>query len=206
MKIKIAVMTIVALATLAPSGALAQDDLFGFSYNMSVPTLETRNFIENESYRGATLESRNFVAPNLAVGMSIGWQVFDQQSYETMDFNNGTIAATVSGKQFRYINSVPILANAYFYGGDQDGPRMFIGTGFGAYYVASRLEVGNVAFDNNNWHFGFAPELGFDFQFGDSRGMISGSFNYVFNNEGTANFSYAQLNLGLYYSVYDYMW
>ena len=206
MKTTQVIMIIIALISLAHGSALAQDDLFGFSYNMSLPTLETRNFISNESFRGATLESRNFVAPNLAVGISIGWQVFDEQTFETIDVNNGVFSATVSGKQFRYINSVPVLANAYFYGGDQNGPRILIGTGLGAYYVASRLEVGQVAIDNNNWHFGFAPELGFDFPFGDSRMLISGTFNYVFNNEGTVNFSYVQLNIGLFYSVYEYMW
>ena len=206
MKTTYAIMVIVAMILLASTGALAQDDLFGFTYNMSLPTLETRDFISNESYRGATLEGRNFVAPNLAVGISVGWQVFDEQTFETMNVNNGVFSGVVSGKQFRYVNSVPILANAYFYGGDQDGGRIFIGTGLGAYYVASRVEVGQIVIDNNNWHFGFAPEFGFDFPFGDSRALISGTFNYVFNNEGTVNFSYAQLNIGIFYSIYEYMW
>ncbi len=58
---------------------------------------------------------------------------------------------------------------------------MYLGAGLGAYYVIQRFEIGVVALEEDNWHFGVAPEAGFLFPMGDALAIINTRFNYAFD-------------------------
>ena len=94
----------------------------------------------------------------------------------------GNIKGTISGTQLRYVNSLPIMATAHFYiGKKRETIRLYAGAGVGTYYMKQRLEIGLVAFEENHWHFGLAPEAGILLRFSRDVTMIFNiKYNYAF--------------------------
>ncbi len=90
----------------------------------------------------------------------------------------------MSGTQIRYINSIPLMLNAHYYiGGKRDQLRPYLGVNVGTYYITQRLDMGVYTLQNDNWHFGIAPEFGFLAEV--SRGTYltaSGRYNYAFDS------------------------
>lgn len=195
-----------AVITATTTTAFAQDSLFGFVYNISFPALDTKDFISKESWRGATLEVRKFPAPNLAMGGSVGWHVFDEQTEDVFTFRNNVVAGAVAGKQFRYVNSFPLLVNVAFTGSDDTRLRFLVGTGFGAYYVREKLNLGQISIDNDNWLFGVSPEVGFMLPIGEKQINVTGKWHYMFKNDNQFAHSYVTIKLGLYYPLFDHLY
>lgn len=68
-------------------GANAQN-IAGFVYQVSLPTGETKDFIDNTSWFGFGLEGRQFINENASVGMYVGWNKFEAfQSGENITDN-----------------------------------------------------------------------------------------------------------------------
>jgi len=181
--------------------AIAQDDLTAFSWVMGYPVLDTRDFISNESFRGFCIEGRKFFGPNVSAGASASWHVFDQQTSEPMTVDN----ITVSGKQYRYINSFPLFLNAHYHTGSPRGTRLYLGANIGAQYVKQRLDIGLTSFNEDNWHFGMAPELGMLLPFGHAHILVSGKFHWAIAG-GDTDQSYFSLGVGFAYSALDYLY
>ncbi len=54
------------------------------------------------------LDFQKMVQDNIGVGVSVGWNVF----YEELDYDTYTLDnVSLSGKQWRYSNHIPILAS-----------------------------------------------------------------------------------------------
>ena len=167
---------------------------FGFSYNVSVPTSNTKAFSDALSWRGATFEGRRLVKENVSVGFEAGWQVFFEETAETINLD----VADVTGDQFRYTNSFPLLLNAHYYVGRRGGVRPFVGTGVGAIIVERRVEIGLVAITESNWHFGVAPEIGVAFPLGwRSAGFLNARWYYAPPSGGAPSQSYFSFGLGV---------
>ena len=83
----------------------AQNSVTALTYTISVPTEDTQKFIENESYLGIGFDAKTYVMDWLTVGGYIGWQVMYGQTDEVLEIEKGH----VSGNQFRYINSFPLM-------------------------------------------------------------------------------------------------
>ncbi|MHA2101732.1 MAG: hypothetical protein ACW99A_24050 [Candidatus Kariarchaeaceae archaeon] len=131
------------------------------TYNVAVPTDKLNDYIDQVSWRGFGVEGRWFQSNNLSFGISFGWNVFDQRTNKVILVADGGIGGAVSGTQIRNVNSFPILATAHYYiGKKRDAIRYYFGAGVGTYYIKQRLEIGLVAFEADNWHFGLAPEAG----------------------------------------------
>ena len=96
----------------------------------------------------------------ITLGLSFGWNIFDEKSYEPIDLDYGAASGTITGTQVRTINSFPILVGFDHYFGKQNDMRTFIGVNTGVYYILQRLNIGVYQIDNDNWHFGLAPEGG----------------------------------------------
>ena len=137
-----------------------QEMLSGLSYNMGLTTSGTRDFVEDYSWRGFGFEVRSFRNDNFSVGASFSWNIFDEKTGEVITFDQGA----VSGTQIRQLNAFPLMLNAHYYLGQySDRVRPYIGLNVGTYYIIQRLEIGVLALEENNWHFGVAPEIGFLF-------------------------------------------
>jgi hypothetical protein len=154
----LAFAALAALAALPASAARAQS-YASVSYEVSFPSGSTRDFIDNESWVGFTLEGRRFVRPQLTAGFLAGYYDFYRSTTEPLQFDNGT----VTGDTYRNLAAVPLLLTVDIFptGGRRDGGVLpFIGIGAGAYWIRQHLEIGTGYSREDSWHFGIMPEVG----------------------------------------------
>jgi hypothetical protein len=182
----------------------AQQIFSGLSYNMGLTTGDTRDFVKDYSWRGFGFEIRNYKGNNVSFGASLSWNIFDEKTSELIRLEDGAI----SGTQIRTFNAFPLMLNAHYYVGNNfDAIRPYFGLNVGTYYITQRLEIGILAFEENNWHFGLAPEFGIVFpSYSGSTFFINARYNYAFKagksiggNEGW-DFKYWGFNVGVAFS------
>ena len=110
------------------------------------------------------------------MGLSVGWNVFDDITTEVSSLED----VDVQGTQYRYVNSVPVLANIRQYVGTRGGPRPFFGLGVGAQYVELAVDVGQWRISDSTWHFALAPEIGVALPLkSNAVGFINAKYNYA---------------------------
>jgi hypothetical protein len=147
----------IALGLMLVMNVFGQEMMSGLSYNMGLTTGESSDFVNDYSWRGFGFEIRSFRGENFSVGGSFSWNVFDEKTGEIIWFDRGA----VSGTQIRHMNAFPLMLNAHYYLGQfSDRMRPYFGLNVGTYYINQRLEIGVIAFNADNWHFGLAPEIG----------------------------------------------
>ncbi len=174
------------------------------TYNMAIPSDKLNDYTGSTSWRGVALEGRWFTNKYISFGLSFGWNVFDERVSDPIHFESGNIGGTVSGTQIRSVNALPILATAYYYTGKpRDKFRFYLGTGAGMYYIKQRLEIGLVAFESDNWHFGLAPEAGVVIKLNREMALIvNGKYNYAFSSgeslsgDNSNTYAYWGINVG----------
>ena len=94
--------------------------------------------------------------PMLSVGVTSGYQLSYTKVRDTLVLDNAALNAT----QFRYLDLVPIFAQARYYLELGDSPVIpYGGLGIGTVYANREIDVG-VEVVTDGWHFGFAPQLG----------------------------------------------
>jgi len=182
-------------------GASGQDWLNGVTYQISFPLSDTKDFANKTSFRGVGLDFRKFVKQDVTVGLAADWNVFHEVTDEMIDLNkvNPERYGNVSGTQNRIVNAFPILATVHYYLGQDN--LFNIGLGVGTYYVKNRLEIGVVAINDDNWHFGLAPEIGFKKLVGYTTNFfVSAKYNYAFKANETQP-SYVALKVGFLWEV-----
>jgi outer membrane protein W len=152
---------VISIICFGSSLAKAQSSLVAVSYSMGFGAGDMGTFNGNASFRGATFEYRKNIQPNVTLGFEVGWNVFyEAKPYDT--YNNGTVS--VSGKQYRYQNQVPLLvtANYYFSPGEKFNP--FVGVGVGTMYSRRNTDMNLYTLEEQAWHFAVKPEVGFLYQ------------------------------------------
>ncbi len=191
------------------TASVSAQSLGNMTYNMSFPTGNLSDFIDKTSFKGFGIEGRWFQSRNLSLGLSFAWTVFDQRVGDPIQIVQDGVSATVSGTQIRVVNSLPILATAHYYVGKRrDKFRFYFGTGVGMYYIKQRLEIGLVAFESDNWHFGVAPEVGVIINFSREFTMIVNTkYNYAFSagealGGGDNQIDYWGINIGFVWQSY----
>lgn len=187
----------------------AQQFLGVASYSTALGVGNTGDFVSDFSYKGFQFEGRSFTNRNWTFGGTFGWNIFDTQISELIHLEDGDQAADVQGTQIRYVNSFPIMANGHYYFMKRKDPvRPFLGLNVGVYYISQRFEMGIYQIEENNWHFGFAPEVGFLIPLGEVSIMLNAKYNYALTagepiGKGTDNsHSYVTFNIGLVFSGY----
>src|SRR5688572_8490987 len=99
----------ITLAILACTQALFAQGSFTLAYPISFPMGDLNDYISKTSFRGIVMEFNKRVKKNVDVGLETGWFVF----YQREDAKTYTQENTsISGIQYRYTNSVPILVGA----------------------------------------------------------------------------------------------
>ena len=165
------------------TASVSAQSLGSITYNVSFPSGNLKDYVNDMSWRGFGMEGRWFSNKNISFGLSFAWTVFDQRTTDLIQIVNEGVSGTVSGTQIRIVNSLPILATAHYYTGKRrDQFRFYFGTGAGMYYIKQRLEIGLVAFNSDNWHFGLAPEAGVLISLNRDFTMIfNAKYNYAFS-------------------------
>ncbi len=184
----------IPFALLLSSGVQAQQMYWGMSYGMTTPVSDTKDFTDDTSWRNWGVDLLAIVNPNTTVGVSFGWNVFNEITPTVSSISGIEIAGT----QFRYINSLPILVSVRRFLGMRGRARPFIGVGVGPHLVKQRVDVGLWTVSENTWHFGVAPEVGLVVPV---RSGVHGFFNAKYNYAASAGdpgrkHSYFGLNIG----------
>jgi hypothetical protein len=175
-------------------GTAAAQSWWAFSYQPAAPLSNTQDFTDNFTWRGVGVDYKRMVKPNLTVGLSFGWHVFNQETDDVVS----AFGLDISGDQFRYVNSWPVLANVSYFFGQPGRARPYLGANVGGYLMEHRLEIGLFAFDETNFHFGFAPEAGIAFPVRENvSALINARYNYALSAGSVDDQTYLNLSVGL---------
>jgi len=164
-------------------------------YSVGIPTGRTADFIDQISWRGAGAEAGLFLSERLSLGLAGNWNVYYKSAgTATLDIDQTT---TVSGKEFRYINSFPVIAKLHYYLGDTDGFNPYVGLGGGALYVSQESQVGGLVLENKGWQPGIFPEAGIRLALPRISLALSARFNHGLATSKLGRQSYLSANIGL---------
>ena len=194
---------IIIIADLASTSAIAQRSFWSFNYHMSFATGEQQDYIDRGSFRGISIDGRGFMTDNISIGGSFSWEVFDEIKRnlppQPFDLGVDNIEGVVSGTQYRYLNTLPIMVNGHFYLGSDGTVRPYFGLGLGTSYVEERTDVGLVSILGKKWGFAVQPEVGVLVPFGLTGAVanISGRFRYTTETTDTLPISFFTLAIGL---------
>lgn len=143
---------------------LLKAQMLNLNYQISVPLGDIKDFTDKASFRGMDLEYHHFLNDRFSLGGLIGWNVFYHNlDHHTGDFrfNGSDNIYTITGNQYRYINTVPLMAvGRYYFTDNTTAIRPFLGLGLGTRWTEKRLEVGQYSSTLSRWQFSFAPEIG----------------------------------------------
>ena len=191
------IITVVFVITFCITKTLAQST-FTTSYTINFPFGNTHDYIAKTSFRGFSLDYRYQVTENLAVGIGTGWYTFyEKKEYDT--YTSPDNALTVSGLQYRYINSMPILVVGDYYFKPEEKLSPFVGLGIGTFYNIVTTDLGQYSFETRAWQFCLAPEAGVRVKFETVSGFFSLRYNNNFESTDLEGQSFLSLNIGLMY-------
>ncbi|MDY3033736.1 MAG: OmpW family outer membrane protein [Odoribacter sp.] len=143
---------------------LLKAQVFNVNYHMTLPFSKVKDYTDKASFRGFDVEYHQFMSDNCSVGAAIGWDVFYQDKQKTSGnfrFNNDNNIYTITGNQYRYINTVPMLAiGRYYFTAPNSTFRPYFGVGVGTQWTEKKLEVGQYTSTVSRWQFALAPEIG----------------------------------------------
>lgn len=101
------ITAVTAVFIFAAIDAKAQSHI-GLSYEYAALLGDAGDYINQGSFRGGSFEFSHHLTGRMAVGLKVGLQTF----YESLEKDTYTDEnVTVYGKQFRYLNSSPVLLN-----------------------------------------------------------------------------------------------
>ena len=186
----ISIFLIIILSTVAVQ---AQSSFFGMTYDVSIPTDKTEEFISGVQWRGMGLEGRWYTSKNISLGFAWDWNVLQETVLGTIEQESRAI----TGNQVRNINAFPFLMTAHYYlkGGSVVQP--YFGMGAGVYFVKRKLDVGIYGIEEDTWQFGLAPEVGFLFPMDLGFNLQSKlRYNYAFDAGTGDALSYFGINVG----------
>jgi hypothetical protein len=198
---------VIAIIALVSCTSFAQELLTSLTWNIGIPVSKMNQYTTDVSYRGFTIAGRRFIDKENSVGFMLGWNIFDEKNYDPINVQQENGSGTISGTQVRSINSFPLLVGLQHFFGNKKDMRTFVGINTGVYYILQRLDMGVYRIDNDNWHFGIAPEAGLIIPLdGDASLDLGARYNYAFDS-GTAlggaenNFySFWEINIGFAFS------
>lgn len=169
---------ILAIALLGAS-LLPKAQMLNINYQIALPLGDLKDFTDKASFRGMGMEYHGFLTDRISLGAGTGWNVFyENRDHATGDFrfkgNDNTY--TMTGNQYRYVNTVPLMAICrYFLAGGTSPVQPFLGLGAGTRWTEKRLEVGQYAATLSRWQFSFAPEVGIIAPFNEQLALSAGA-------------------------------
>lgn len=163
---------------------LLKAQMLNLNYQMSVPFGDVKDFTDKASFRGFDVEYHHFLGEQFSIGAAIGWDVYykdKKNATGNFRFRNNDNTYTITGNQYRYINTVPMLAiGRYYFTDNTSAVRPFIGVGIGTSWTEKRLEVGQFSSTISRWQFAVAPELGMYIPVNDQFAFNVGArYNYA---------------------------
>ena len=89
--------------------------MLNLNYQMSVPLGDLKDFTNKASFRGFDVEYHQFLGTDerFSIGGAIGWNVYYKDKNDAsgnFKFSGSNDTYTITGNQYLYINTVPMLA------------------------------------------------------------------------------------------------
>lgn len=175
-------LTIIILVAGANFNSSAQMSVFHMDWNVGIPIGDLSDYTPDESYRGLRVGGRAFIYDYLSVGGEGGWQVYYKQFEGTQRIVTEDGTYDLTGIQFRYLNTYPLMANIHYYLGEDFGIRPYAGTNVGVNFVNQRIAFGVYEVSETTTHFAIAPEVGVFVPIGVAGGglNIGARYDHVF--------------------------
>jgi len=184
------------LLVLGMAGANAQGN-FEISYPIAFPVSDLHTYTTQTSFRGISMEFNKQTSKNTTAGLEIGWNVF-YQHVDKQPYHDGTV--TITGVQYRYTNSVPMIVGAKRYLGEKkkSGGQAYVGLGLGTVYSDRSTDFGLYRISTDAWQFALRPEIGWEFPIGHAESLfIGGKYFWAFNTSALDGQSFVSINIGL---------
>jgi hypothetical protein len=199
---------IIAILAFVSCTSFAQELLTNATWNIGLPVGKTSEFVSDQGWRGFTIAGRRFLDDENSVGLTFGWNIFDERNDEPINVDYDAASGTISGTQIRSVNSFPMMVSVHHHFGNRKDMRPFVGLNVGTYYILQRLDMGVYRIDNDNWHFGLAPEAGLIIPVGEDNTAIylGGRYNYAFDSGKALGgsddnyYTYWEINIGFAFS------
>jgi len=185
---------LLALLLLASSAALAQSHV-RVSYDFAVPRGDTQDFVDRFSSRGAHLDVSLELSYAFHLELSAGLNSFNGVKQGVLSTTDGD----VSGKQFRYLNAIPLMGGFAFHIPLGHGSRFWAGVNGGAAYFDRVVDIGLKEYSLSDWQWGVQPHLGIAFGLGDGGTALffDGRWNYFWERHGIPAQEYFSFGVGL---------
>ena len=150
------IITITVLSLLGSAQLLSQSRL-SMSYSIAFPMGDLGDYIQPASFRGVAMDFHDMVNENVGLGFSTGWNIFySEEDKATYEIDN----SSVTGKQYRYSNNVPIMFSAAYYFKPKETLDPFASIGIGTSYTRRDTDMGILTFRQEAWNFLLAPQIG----------------------------------------------
>jgi len=132
----------------------------GLSYDWSTPMGDHKDFVNNDSWLGFTIDVRKSGGPDNrgAAGLTIGYYEFYKMDGGASTQTIGN--TTVTGQQYRHTFVIPMMLNVTGYAGRSSGARPYFGLNAGASYVKQTVDVGIYTLTSDALVVSAMPELG----------------------------------------------
>jgi outer membrane protein W len=151
------ILYIFSILFILAAGRMDAQTNTSLTYSMGFAMGDLSDFISKASFRGATLDFRKMTQPNIGIGFSLGWNTF----YEAKDYDTYTQGTqSLSGKQYRYSNHVPMLVSFDYYLKPGEKVSPFIGLGTGVMYSRRNTDMNLYTLEQDAWNFSLQPQIG----------------------------------------------
>lgn len=172
----------------------SQGSMTALQYSIGFGTGDMKEYIGPASFRGFTLDYRELVTSNIAVGVDVGWNVFFEELPDDVYKNDNL---TISGKQWRYGNHFPMLGAVDYFFNMEERFAPFAGLGIGTMYSKQNTDMGVYSYEKDAWHFAMRPEIGVLINASPGIGFkVSGKYYYGFKAGDLPAQGYFTLNFG----------
>lgn len=184
------------VAAICMHSAFAQRrGVFIISYPIAFPMGDLSDYINSTSFRGINMEFGKEIRQDLIAEIETGWNVFYEREPEQV-YKQGT--ASISGVQYRYTNSVPILAGAKWILKSHNNIVPFAGLGLGTTYSDRSTDFGLYRISVDAWQFTLRPEIGVTFKGRNGPAAMVGVKYYAsFNSNDLDGQSFFSINIGI---------
>lgn len=165
---------------------LLKAQMLNLNYQISVPFGDLKDYTDKTSFRGMDLEYHHFLGQNerFSLGAAIGWNTY-YKNYNNLTsdymFSGSDAVYTITGNQYRYMNTVPMMAiGRYYFTDANSGIRPYFGLGVGTSWTEKRLEIGQFSSTISRWQFAMSPEIGMYVPLSDMFALNFGAkYNYA---------------------------
>jgi hypothetical protein len=197
------IRTFFVVALLLPAASLSAQVYFSFGYGPSFPLGDTKEYIDQASWRNFNMEIGFYVAKNFSVGSSFSWYgSYQDYPFRTWSNIQGS-TVTVTGQQWRYGNNYPLtFLLKYYLHLKTTSFRPYIGAGLGPYFTNRQIDLGVWSVKEYFVQFGFYPELGLSYWF--KRGFalsMEGRYNYSVKTSELPSQSNIAVSIGLIWKI-----